>query len=183
MIREIVKYGDEILRTDCEIALDNKETHKHIKDLKETLLNIENGAGLAAPQLGINSRIFVTRNYKDDKREEVLTFINPKIRKKSKECLLVSDGCLSIPNVFSKTKRHSFIEVSYFNENFEEVFEELEGFQSVVFQHELDHLSGILFIDLLEESEFKEFEKFLKEQKSNPNLLYIDGKIIKTVLT
>ena len=106
MIREIVKYGDEILRTDCEIALDNKETHKHIKDLKETLLNIENGAGLAAPQLGINSRIFVTRNYKDDKREEILTFINPKITKKSKECLLISDGCLSIPNVFSKTKRN-----------------------------------------------------------------------------
>lgn len=183
MKRDIVKYGNKILRQECEIAIQDEQTKRIIQDLKDTLFTIENGAGLASPQININSRIFITRNYRDDKVEEFLVFINPKIKEKSKECVIIPDGCLSIPNVQSKTKRHSFIQVSYLDENFNEINEELEGFQSVVFQHELDHLNGKLFIDLLDEEEKETIDSFFKRQETEKNIFYVEGKIISMNLS
>lgn len=179
MKRDIVKYGDEILRKVCKETVNNEVTKNVIKDLKDTLILVENGAGLAAPQIGIDSRIFATRNYRDDKHDEILIFINPVIEVFSKETVVIPDGCLSIPNIFSKTKRHSFINVTYLDENFNKVSEELEGFQSVVFQHELDHLNGVLFIDLLSEEEKLNLEVFLERKKREPNIAYVGGKIIE----
>ena len=60
--------------------------------------------------------------------------------------------------------------------------EELEGFQSVVFQHELDHLDGILFLDLLDEEENVKIQEFILRQKTEPNIFYIEGKIIEMSL-
>ena len=179
MKRDIVKYGNEILRKVCKEAINNSVTKDITADLKSTLELVKNGAGLAAPQIGIDSRIFATRNYRDDKRDEILIFINPVIEVLSKETVVIPDGCLSIPSVFAKTKRHSFINVTYLDENFNKVSEELEGFQSVVFQHELDHLNGVLFIDLLSEEEKLNLEVFLERKKREPNIAYIEGKIIE----
>jgi peptide deformylase len=176
---DIVKYGDEILRKVCKEAINNEFTKNVTKDLKDTLILVENGAGLAAPQIGIDARVFATRNYRDDKRDEILIFINPTIEEFSKETVVIPDGCLSIPNIFSNTKRHSFINVTYLDEKFNKVSEELEGFQSVVFQHELDHLNGVLFIDLLSEEEKLNLEVFLERKKREPNIAYIEGKIIE----
>ncbi len=186
MIKEIVKYGDKILRTVCEEYTPennkDKDISNLISNLKDTLESVKNGAGLASPQIGVNNRVFVTRNYRDDNPDEILTFINPEIVTKSKEKLMVADGCLSIPNIHSETERHSYITVSYLDENFNRVKEELEGFQSVVFQHELDHLDGILFLDLLDEEENVKIQEFILRQKTEPNIFYIEGKIIEMSL-
>jgi len=179
MKRDIVKYGDEILRKVCKKTVNDEVAKNIIEDLKDTLALVENGAGLAAPQIGIDSRVFATRNYRDDKHDEILIFINPKIEEFSKETVVIPDGCLSIPNIFSKTKRHSFVKVSYLDENFNEIKEELSGFQSVVFQHELDHLNGVLFIDLLSEEEKLNVESFLERKKTEPNIAYIEGKVVE----
>ena len=183
MIKEIVKYGDDILRTVCEkYTSDVIDINELISNLKDTLSSVKNGAGLASPQIGINNRVFVTRNYRDDKSDEMLTFINPEIITRSKEQVKVPDGCLSIPNIHSETERHSYITVSYLDEGLNRVEEELEGFQSVVFQHELDHLNGVLFLDLLSQEEKEKIEEFILRQKSEPNIFYIEGKIIEMSL-
>tara|TARA_B100000963_G_scaffold359405_1_gene386681 strand:+ start:5583 stop:6152 length:570 start_codon:yes stop_codon:yes gene_type:complete len=186
MNKTILQYTNmddrEILKRVSESAENENSTKNLISDLKDTLSNIKNGAGLAAPQIGVNTRVFITRNYRDDKPEEFLTFINPEIKLKSKEKIMIPDGCLSIPNVHSKTIRHSYVKVSYLDESFNKVEEELEGFQSVVFQHELDHLNGILFLDLLESEEQKQLENFFIRQENEPNIFYIEGKIIEMTL-
>ena len=186
MNRKILKYNNaedkEILRKVSKSASKKNDTQLLIKDLKDTLSEINNGAGLAAPQIGVSSRVFITKNYRDDSPGEFLVFINPEIKTKSREQVMIPDGCLSIPNVHSKTVRYSYINVSYLDENFNEVEEELEGFQSVVFQHELDHLNGILFLDLLENEEQQQIENFFIRQKNEPNIFYVEGKIVEMTL-
>tara|TARA_Y100000389_G_C17419692_1_gene495956 strand:+ start:855 stop:1424 length:570 start_codon:yes stop_codon:yes gene_type:complete len=186
MNRKILQYTNledrEILKRVSESSENENNTNILVTDLKDTLSKIKNGAGLAAPQIGFNARVFITRNYRDDKPEQFLTFINPEIKTKSREQVMVPDGCLSIPNVQSKTVRYSYINVSYLDENFNNVEEELEGFQSVVFQHELDHLDGILFLDLLDSTEQEQLETFFSRQENEPNIFYVEGKIIEMTL-
>lgn len=178
MKREIVKFGSDILREVCKPAENNDETRKIIQDLKDTLKTVPNGAGLAAPQIGENLRIFSTKNYRDDKTDEILIFINPEIIKSSEEKVEIPDGCLSIPMVSSITSRNSFINVKYFDENFEEKEEELEGFQSVVFQHENDHLDGVLFLDRLSKEEQENLEKFFERREKGEQIMYTNGKVV-----
>lgn len=121
----------------------------------KTSMKQSRGIGIAAPQIGINRNIFLfTRLDKTGNPVEVV--INPKIKSYSKETICFErDGCLSIPNTTGTSKRHSEIEVEYKNEKGETIVEKLNGgsrfqdFTGVIFQHEYDHLKGILFIDKL----------------------------------
>jgi len=178
MIKQVTQYGEEVLRQVADIAIDNENNRKIIQDLKDTLNEIPNGAGLAAPQIGESVRIFATRNYRDEKRDDILIFVNPQIIEESEQTIEITDGCLSIPNVAGTTVRNSFIKVSYLNENFEVIEEELEGFQSVVFQHENDHLNGVLFIDRLGEGEAEKIDEMLEKKANGENLAYMGGKIV-----
>ena len=92
MIKNIVQYGEEVLRQIAEPAEDNEYSREIIQSLKDTLEKIPTGAGLAAPQIGESLRIFATRNYRDDKRDEILIFINPEILEESKETVKIFDG-------------------------------------------------------------------------------------------
>jgi peptide deformylase len=185
MIKEVLKLNKEtenILRKKCIDVKNNEITKEIIQNLKDTLEQFNNGAGLAAPQIGENVNIFITRNYKDDKPKDFLTFINPKIINRSKEKVTIPDGCLSISNVAAETYRNSWIEVEYYNEEFNKTKEELIGFQSVVFQHEIDHLEGKLFIDYLEEQQQKDILSVLKRNSEGENVVYMGGKIIEISL-
>jgi peptide deformylase len=181
MIREIVKYkseNSEILREYAKPVLENNEkTIQVIQDLKDTMSKISNAAGLAAPQIGESLRIFITKNYKNN-TNDFLVFINPTINEVSIQMVKTADGCLSIPNVSTTTNRHSFINVTYLNENFKSITEELSGFQSVVFQHENDHLNGKLFIDLLEEEENKLINETIDRNLSGEKLLFVNGRVV-----
>ncbi len=180
MIKEIVKIGDDVLRQIAKSAENNEKTQEIIQDLKDTLLSVENGAGLAAPQIGESLRVFVTRNYKqNNSRKNILIFINPEIIEYSELTIQIPDGCLSIPNISDFTTRSSFIKVKYLNENFEQIEEELSGFQSVVFQHEFDHLNGILFIDRVSEEDKKVINEYIERRNKGENLLFVNGKIIE----
>jgi peptide deformylase len=177
MKREIVKYGAEVLRQVATPAEDNEESRQIIQDLKDTISTIPNGAGLAAPQIGESIRIFVTRDYDNDNRSNILTFINPEIITKSDLTAPCPDGCLSIPGASAVTRRHSFITVKYLDENFEPQEKEFQGFQSFVFQHENDHLDGILFIDKLSEEQQKTFKEFAERQANGERVIFANDRI------
>jgi peptide deformylase len=179
MKREVVKIGADVLRQVAEPAENNDYAKQVIQDLKDTLLEIPNGAGLAAPQIGESIRIFSTRDYIDNDRNKILIFINPEIIESSEQTVTIPDGCLSIPMVSSITNRNSFIKVRYLDENFEQQEKEFEGFQSVVFQHENDHLDGILFLDRLPKEQQETLEKFWERRRNGENVMFSNGKIIE----
>lgn len=127
-----------------------------IQRLKLTMLK-ESGVGIAAPQIGISRNLFIfIRLDKPDYPMEVA--INPRITKHSEETICFEgDGCLSVPDQSGTTNRYAWIEVEYYNEKGELVKDRLSGesrdgdFTGVIFQHEYDHLQGILFYDRLSE--------------------------------
>jgi len=125
-----------------------------IERLKLTM-EIESGVGIAAPQVGIAKNIFLFIKL-DQPDYPVVAAINPKIIGHPEELVCFeNDGCLSIPNASGNSLRYPWIDVEYTNEEGELIRERLEGhsragnFTAVVFQHEFDHLQGILYTDKL----------------------------------
>ena len=159
-MRKIVLYPAEILRKNTEeIKNVDKKLLLEIKDLKKILKDGDNAAGLAGPQIGLNRRFFGS---KEIGQGNVLVFINPKIEKFYGEKVypkLVDgkgneedflEGCLSFPNFFGTVKRFLKIEVSWQEIEKEELVlkkKTLVGFEAIVWQHESDHLDGVVFID------------------------------------
>lgn len=154
---KILKYGHPLLR---EKALDIKQVGAGEKELfaamGETMYNAA-GIGLAATQVGVMQRIFVLdidQERSDDPGDEIGSrrlqiFINPEIIWESEEDSPLDEGCLSIPSVNREIFRPSKIKIHARDENFESFEMEMDGLLARVFQHELDHLNGILFIDHL----------------------------------
>lgn len=132
----------------------SKETKLLIERMKATL-EVEEGVGIAAPQVGITRNLFLfVRVDKPDAPVEVA--VNPQITNHSEETVCFErDGCLSVPGVYGNTVRYSWIDVAYTNEHGERIEERLEGhsradnFVAVIFQHEYDHLQGVLYFDRL----------------------------------
>lgn len=146
MIREIRIYGDPVLREMCSpVETVDDEVRALIQDLMETMYDAD-GIGLAAPQIGVPTRVFVY-----DVREEGIepgVLINPEIvasEGKVKE----EEGCLSIPGLAELVTRSERIVVSGLDADGEPVEIEAEGLLSRCIQHENDHLDGVLFLDRL----------------------------------
>ena len=146
---------------DINLKKDKEDVSYLVKRMKETLEK-EQGVGIAAPQIGIGRNIFLFMRI-DKEGEPVEVAINPKIISHSEEMVCFErDGCLSIPDDWGNTTRYKWIEVEYQNENGEKIREHLKGhsrnddFTGVIFQHEYDHLNGVLFIDKLCESNSQE---------------------------
>jgi peptide deformylase len=161
MILPIVAYGDPVLRK-VAVAIDAAypDLEKLIANMKETMYNAS-GVGLAAPQIGKAIRLFLIDaspfSEDDDLSEEERTllksfnrvFINPKILEEEGEEWIFNEGCLSIPDVREDVSRQPKITIEYQDENFTVHTETLEGLAARVFQHEYDHIEGILFTDKL----------------------------------
>jgi peptide deformylase len=149
----IVKYGSSILRQHTNDVLPEDNPSEIAINLFETLYN-QDGIGLAAPQIGILKRMFVIIAPVDNTEQEDTqlfekAFINPTILWKSLEQIYYNEGCLSIPDIFEDVLRPKSIRVSYCDINLNSIEEQLDGIVARVFQHEYDHLDGILFIDLI----------------------------------
>jgi len=151
----IVTYNDDVLRTKAkQIQKDSPQLQQLIDDMFETMYN-GHGVGLAAPQIGESLRLFVVDAdpmYEDEEDAEVfgkLVFINPEIVKNGDEKVSYDEGCLSIPGIREAVSRPDEITVKYLDRNFEEQTATYTGWMSRVFQHEFDHLNGVLFIDYL----------------------------------
>ena len=141
-IMKIVIYPNPILR---KKAKEIKEITPEICELAKRMTQImikEDGVGLAAPQVGISKRMIIVQG---EKGPEV--FLNPKIIFKSKEKELAEEGCLSLPGLFLEVKRSRRVKVEYTDLEGERYVLSVEGIVARIFQHEIDHLNGILFID------------------------------------
>lgn len=137
----IVKIGDPILETRAqEVPRITKKITKLVEDMIETMYEA-NGAGLAAPQVGVNKRIIVV-----DLGEGPVCLINPVVQSAQGEEIDV-EGCLSIPERWVYVKRAAEIEVTGLNEKGKPARVKAEGFLARALQHEIDHLDGILILD------------------------------------
>ena len=140
-ILNIVKEGDHTLRKTCRPVTEiTPRIIRLLDDMKETLADA-NGAGLAAPQVGILRRICVV-----DTGDEMLELINPEIIAAEGEQEEI-EGCLSVPDVWGYTHRPEKVTVKAVNRNGEEFTAEGEGMVARCFCHEIDHLDGKLFTD------------------------------------
>lgn len=159
MILPVIAYGDPVLRkVGKEIDKEYPELNTLIANMWETMENA-NGVGLAAPQIGKSLRLFVidaTPFAEDEDLEpgekEVLenfrkVFINAKIESEEGDEWAFEEGCLSIPEVREEIWRNETIHVTYQDENFETHKATYSGLAARVFQHEYDHIEGVLFTD------------------------------------
>ncbi|WP_299891596.1 peptide deformylase [uncultured Lacinutrix sp.] len=161
MVLPIVAYGDPVLKVKA------KEIDKDYPNLKELIANMKEtmhgayGVGLAAPQIGLPIRLFLVDTspfaeddvLEDEERAFLETFkhafINPTILEESGDEWAFNEGCLSIPDVREDVFRKPNIKIEYFDEDFKKHTMELDGLAARVFQHEYDHIEGVLFTDKL----------------------------------
>lgn len=113
------------------------------------------GVGIAAPQIDISYRLFImcskpNHRYPDAPKMEPTAIINPEILSVGPEMEKDWEGCLSVPSIRGLVPRHTNIQVSYFDQTGKQHKKELSGFLARIFQHELDHLDGLTFIDRVE---------------------------------
>jgi len=181
-MKKIVLFPDKVLRVKTkEIAMVTPELVVQIEEVRKVLNSKEDtAAGLAATQLGFESRFFAQKE-----KKEMVVYINPKILKtygeKTYPMMVFEDessenfleGCLSFPNLFGTVKRYLKIEVEW-----QEIVDRkpatagrletrnkiLEGFEAIVFQHEAEHLDGILFVDHIKQEKGEIF-RFIGNRK------------------
>ena len=151
-MKKIVQQENPVLRAIAEeveiSSITKPEIQKIIKEMFESLESQKDGVALAAPQIAYSKRIFVISPQILDTEVEIpLVYINPRIIKHSKDKKNMEEGCLSCRWWYGKTKRSSRAIVKAFNEKGEEFEIEGRGLVAQIFQHEIDHLNGILFLD------------------------------------
>jgi len=139
------------------------EIQKILKDMKTALASQDDGVAIAAPQIGVSLRIFVVsgkavaymkgENEEEEKIYPDIVFINPKITKRSKEKKLMEEGCLSVRYLYGKVSRSQKVQLEAYDENGNKLARGASGLMAQIFQHETDHLDGVLFIDTAEKLE------------------------------
>ena len=145
MLREIVKKGDEVLNKKCHpVTKFDDKLHTLLDDMGETLRQAD-GVGLAAPQVGILRQVVVVINEDD----ELIELINPEIIETSGEQFGL-EGCLSVPGRYGFVKRPMVVKVRAQDRNGNTFEVEDQGLTARCFCHEIDHLSGHLFDELVD---------------------------------
>jgi peptide deformylase len=167
MILPIYAYGEPVLRQEGkEISADYPKLKELIDNMFETMY-ASHGVGLAAPQVGIPIRLFIVDGAPFAEEDPQLenfkrVFINAYIVEESGEKWEFEEGCLSIPTIREKVKRHGTITLEYMDENFQLKEETFTGLAARIIQHEHDHTDGILFIDHV-----NQFRRSLLSKKLN----------------
>jgi peptide deformylase len=144
------------------------ELKEIIRQMNRSLSKEDDGVALAAPQIGISKRIFVIspNAYEEEAKWKPLVFINPVLTKTSKKTEERQEGCLSVRWIYGKTKRHVAATIEAQDEQGNKFSFGATGLIAHIFQHEIDHLDGILFIDHgydLEEYTEEEVKKAVKK--------------------
>lgn len=175
-MKDIVLYPNPILRGKVGVVDKiDEELEKEMADLGEILSKCENGAGLAAVQIGVKKRFF---GVKEAKTKRIKIFLNPKIeavfgdrvypriKKDDGEWGNFYEGCLSFPGVYGTVKRYLKVRAKWQEVKNKKIVNRnriLLGFEAIVFQHELDHLNGILFIDHIKRDQGKLYRQVGEE--------------------
>lgn len=167
-VREIVRLGHPVLRQEArELSKEeilSPEMKQFVTDLWDTMAQAD-GLGLAATQVGESVKVCVlevpaaSSRYVVESASPKFVLFNPSIRFLSEETIGIYEGCLSLPNLRGLVPRCSHVEVSYLDETATKQTLEVKDFLAVVFQHEVDHLYGKLYIDRMEDLSTLSFEK------------------------
>lgn len=185
MVLPIIAYGDPVLRkVGKDITKDYPKLDELILNMKETMKNAQ-GVGLAAPQIGKDIRLFLIdaspfaeSDELEEEEKEFLkgfkrTFINAQIIEEEGEEWVFNEGCLSIPNINEDVSRNETIHIEYLDENFEKKTDSLSGLAARIFQHEYDHIEGVLFTDKLSSLKKRLLKKKLENiSKGNIDVAY-----------
>jgi peptide deformylase len=175
-VREVVAIGDPVLRqrarelTREEIA--SAEIQRLIDDLIETR-RATHGAGIAANQVGEAVRVAVVEVEEGNPRypykppEPLTVMINPTIEPLGGELVEINEGCLSVPDLRGYLQRHLAVRVRYLDREGAEREDTKRGLTAGTFQHELDHLDGILFVDRADPRTFATWEQFERHQRED----------------
>jgi peptide deformylase len=152
-LRKIITVPNEVLRKKTQkVKVFDDNLRTLIDDMVETMRDAP-GVGLAAPQIGILEQIVVIE-FGDEEDEEapakLYTVVNPEITRMSNDKVMGVEGCLSVPGIVGDVERSTSIVVKGQNRNGQNVKYKLDGWVARIFQHEIDHLSGVLFTDLAE---------------------------------
>ncbi|ADR19846.1 peptide deformylase [Calditerrivibrio nitroreducens] len=162
MLLEILKYPDPRLRVKCKpVDKFDEELKKIVNDMAETMYNAP-GVGLAAPQVGIDKRLFIIDISKE--KNDLKVFINPTILKKEGE-ICDEEGCLSVPGEYANVTRAEVVEAVAQDINGNEFIIKADGLMARAIQHELDHLNGTLFLDRLPAFKRESVKKHIKRRQ------------------
>ena len=152
-VRSILRMGEPRLREVAQpvAVFDTPELHELIEDMFETM-DVSDGAGLAATQIGVMQRIMIfgveeNPRYPDAESVPMTVLINPEFTVTGDEKIGSWEGCLSVPGMRGYVSRHEEIIYKGFDQFGDTIEREASGFHSIVFQHEFDHLDGILYPD------------------------------------
>lgn len=155
MVLPIVRIGAAVLRSPCaevtEKTRDNAEFRRFLDAMVKTMYKAQ-GVGLAANQVGIGIRAIVLeskadRRYPDSPRFPLQAYVNPKIARASRKKVIDWEGCLSIPGYRGLVPRHHEIVVEATTPSGKKVRRKVRGFEARVFQHEIDHINGFVYLD------------------------------------
>lgn len=165
MIRTILTYPDpELKKKSAPVAIINDSLRQLVRDMAETMYAAP-GIGLAAPQIGVHQRVIVIDIAGGDEPPELIAAINPVIVHAEGETF-EEEGCLSVPKYAANVRRHAKIVVKGLNPDGEEMTWKADGLLAIAFQHEIDHLDGILFIDQISQLKRDIFRrKYRKSQE------------------
>ena len=173
-IRPVLKIGDPILNhVSAPIAtFDTPELHALIKDMRDTMHSL-NGAGLAAPQIGVSARIVIFEmqsnpRYPDEEPIEQTILINPVIEVLSDSKQGMWEGCLSVPGMRGYVERPSEIRYQGFDQFENKIDRTVSGFHAIVVQHECDHLDGVLYPMKIDDLRLFGFEEELVNRYDYP---------------
>lgn len=171
-VREIVTVGHPVLRERaCDVTIDELATpdvQRLIDDLVDTM-RAANGAGIAANQIGVPLRITTIEvndnpRYPYKPRIPLTVVVNPVIEPLDDELVEINEGCLSVPNLRGNVMRHVNVRVRYLDRDGAEHDEIRRGLTAGTFQHECDHLDGMLFLDRVTDpttfTTWEQFERF-----------------------
>ena len=143
----ILKYPDPRLHTVAKpVAQVDARIRQLADDMLETMYTAD-GVGLAATQVDMHERLIVIDT--SEARDHPLVLINPELLERSEEMSFVDEGCLSVPAIYDRVKRHAKVKVRALGRDGEPHEFEAEGLLSVCVQHEMDHLMGKVFVEYL----------------------------------
>jgi peptide deformylase len=175
-VRDILHVGNPLLRQPSrEVSLEElaaPETQQLIDDLIDTMREA-NGAGIAAPQVGELVRIAtieVTHNRRYPYKPPIplTVVVNPVVAALDDELVEINEGCLSVPNMRGNVMRHVTVRVRYLDRHGNQHDEVKRGLTAGTFQHELDHLDGVLFLDRVHDTHslttWEQFERFHRDE-------------------
>ena len=146
MLRKILAFPDpELKKKSAPVTIIDDTLRELVRDMAETMYHAP-GVGLAAPQIGVHQRVIVIDVAPEDEAPNLIVAINPVIVQADGESY-EEEGCLSVPKYSANVRRHARVVVNFLNIKGEEVSCKADGLLAIAFQHEIDHLDGILFVD------------------------------------